>query len=230
MTFKATQIFVLIACLVVAITSCGIRQAEANTGTLLGPASTTVTIELDNLDPELIAQVMKARKLAEAAKTNVSEVKTVAKNIQEVSEVLDPGEIEAWSNAIGAVVKSLADAIGVTVNDFLATPAGIGIAAIIVWKAGGPYLINTIVDFTVGIFSWCIFSLIFIWVFQRLYFARNKITITNQQGNTEVSYEPRTVWVDKHNVYDPSTKFGSMTIIAVLYVVVSIVCLGTIIW
>lgn len=233
MKLKTKQLIVGVVSIVCLMMTCTLQTNTAHANTL-EKESVSVTIDLQNISPDLAAQVLKAKKKADEAAANAAAVipqaTTIIQEVKEATEAFDPAAITAWAEAVGSVVTEMAGALNVTVNEFLNTPAGLGIAGIIIWKAGGPYLVETILDLAVGSAAWCIFSIIFIWVFHRLFFARNKITHKAQDGTMETSYEPRTSWKDKHGSYDSGDKLGTMIVIAVMYLIISIGCLGTIIW
>lgn len=229
MKLKTKQLIVGVVSIVCLMMTCTLQTTPAHANTL-EREGVSVTINLQEIPADLAAQVLRAKKKADEAAAVLPQATTIIQEVKEATEAFDPAAITAWSEAVGSIVKEMASALNVSVNEFLNTPAGLGIAGIIIWKAGGPYLVEIILDTVVGSIAWFVFSIIFLWVFHRLFFARNKITHKAQDGTIETSYEPRTTWKDKHGGYNSGDKLGTMVVIAIIYLVISLFCLGTIIW
>ena len=90
--------------------------------------ATPVTIDIEDLSPEDAAQVLQLKKTAEAPV------------IPELPPVPPEERVEKWvsiGNQIGQAIGGACKELGVAVNDFIVTPAGVLTVTLIVWEVVG---------------------------------------------------------------------------------------------
>lgn len=189
-------------------------------GTAAEVNSTVVTVDLSKVPADMALQLLDMQKKAKAAADNGS----IVTDIKDVTDNLDPEKLQAWTKATGNMIKEVAGSVGLSVNEFLKTPAGWGLAGVILWKTGGPYLVDTIIDLVFGSSAWLILTSTFVWIFYKLFFAKKKvITETPGPSNSTIkvtSYEDYTAWpVDKNGC---TSRDSSMIILAIAYAIVCI--------
>ena len=161
---------------------------------LAGPAMATIAyaedaksdIIVDGIDlSELSSQArneiirMKA-KAAEKAKEEAEKaiVETAKENsIVETIKNTDPNKFKEWATGAAAGVRVFCTEIGVSINEFIKTPAGLGICAIILYKYGGSDLIDKIVRLTIRISLFTFNCLVLIFGFRYMYGNKKNIKI-----------------------------------------------------
>lgn len=86
------------------------------------------------------------------------EKQTAAAIFAEKSAVLtNPEELDKWRVLITSTIKDIASDLNIAVNDFIRTPAGIGVSALIIYKVAKDSIegfLSTIFDVVFGIPLW----------------------------------------------------------------------------
>lgn len=93
--------------------------------------------------------------------SKVAEAQTAkAKDSAKVSDAMtdaflnDPEKLDAWRGLITGTIKDVANDMNIAVNDFIATPVGVGIAALIVYKVMGRDMLGKVYDVVLIIPFW----------------------------------------------------------------------------
>ncbi|HLD91003.1 MAG TPA: hypothetical protein VI911_08330 [Patescibacteria group bacterium] len=180
--------------------------------------NTVVTVDLSKVPPDVATQLLSMqKKAAQEAKESGS----IVTDIKEVTDGLDPEKIQAWSLAVGSVIKEVAGSIGISVNDFLKTPAGWGLAGVILWKTGGPYLVDKCVAVVFGSSAWLLLTCIWLYVFYKLFFAKKKVIIEKDSPAGIVkttTYENYTTWPQNHKL--ETDRPATMLLAVFLYLII----------
>lgn len=134
------------------------------------PVGTEVTIKLEDLSPNVVAQVLKAKKAADEAKV-AAELST--QTVVEAVKATSPEELKAWLDVVGNSLVDFCKTLGVGANEFLKTPVGILIAGLAVFNYGGLEVINILAGLILSTIVWIIFTCIWLWSFRRCHFKRS---------------------------------------------------------
>ena len=110
----------------------------------------------------------------------------------------DPEALTSWAKGIGNIIKEICDSLSISVNEFIKTPAGIGIAGLIIWKVGGPYVIDNMKDIFIGIPIWILCSTLILLSYRYCCFPKKvkKITEDDKTKVVEYEYKFRNDWGD----------------------------------
>ena len=123
------------------------------------------TLNIDNLNDTEIAQAIStARKSMQAEEA--------AGTVMDIVKGVNPTELEAWGKLISGTIKTICDDLSITVNDFVKTPVGMGIAASVVYKIAGKDFLDAAWDVVIVVPLW--FLLMGIYLFLGWYFFANK--------------------------------------------------------
>jgi len=81
-----------------------------------------------------------------------------------ISFANNPEKIDAWRKVITGTIKDVCNDLNVTVNDFIKTPVGMGVAGLIIYKVIGKDFLRTFVDVILVIPAWfiCMTILLFL--------------------------------------------------------------------
>jgi len=170
-------------------------------------------LNIDKLNDAEISQAIKtARKSMEGQKS--------AKSVLNMVKGVDPTELEAWSKLISGTIKTVCNDLSITVNDFVKTPVGIGIAALIAYRVAGAEILDNALDIIIMVPLWFLMTSIILflgWYFfsgKTVYEKIGKTTEgkTFKEGVKRVSRYP---WekVDKHDT-SPKIIFACVLIAA----------------
>jgi hypothetical protein len=122
-------------------------------------------IPLDGLSNGDVQNMMQyVNKIAEAQKQTLAEK---AAPISEAVKTLDPEKIDSWRKVVTGTIKDICSDLNVTINEFIATPAGMLITGLVVYNLAGKDMIvqgkvlaSDIMDVVLGIPFWCTMMLI----------------------------------------------------------------------
>jgi len=115
------------------------------------------TLDTSNLSDQ---DILNAIRLARKSSGNTS--------VSDVVNGMDPNKIDDWRKLITGTIKDVCNDLSITVNEFVKTPVGLGIAALIVYKVAGKDLLDNALDIVIMIPLWFIFTglvLFFGWYF-----------------------------------------------------------------
>jgi hypothetical protein len=96
-----------------------------------------VTVDIDKLTPQEKALLFELEKKGNAP---VDQAAEITKNIASMKSI-DTETINNWRQLITGTIKDVCNDLNVTVNDFIKTPAGMGVSALIIYKFVGKDLI-----------------------------------------------------------------------------------------
>ena len=122
------------------------------------------TLNVENLTDEEILQAVKVAKKS----MGIDNVEEKAKSAMDFVAGVDPNELDAWRKLITGTIKDVCNDLSITVNEFVKTPVGFGIAALIVYRVAGEDLLDDAIDFVIMIPLWGLVSIIilfFAWYF-----------------------------------------------------------------
>ena len=118
-------------------------------------------LNIDNLNnTEILQAIATAKKSMKG--------KAAAKSVFNVVKGVDPTDLEVWSKLISGTIKTVCEDLSITVNEFVKTPVGIGVAALIAYRVAGDELISEALDIIIMIPLWFIltgFNLFLGWYF-----------------------------------------------------------------
>lgn len=129
-------------------------------------------INMDGLtDTEITNMVKYVEKMNKAKKPGLGA--TAADVIFESAK--DPAKLNEWRKLITGTIKDIANDLGVGVNEFVKTPVGLGVAALIFYKVAGKNMMETVFQVMFAIPFW--FAVIIICAFATKYFLGHKTEI-----------------------------------------------------
>lgn len=94
-------------------------------------------LSLDNLTNEEQSRMIRYIKKINENSTN--------SNVQSLINA-DPVRVDQWRKVISGTIKDVANDLGVTVNEFVKTPVGLGVAFLIFYKVMGKDMLSTLFD------------------------------------------------------------------------------------
>ena len=108
-------------------------------------------LNIDNLNDTEITQAIKTAKKSMEGQASAESVIGLVKGV-------DPTELEAWSKLISGTIKTVCEDLSITVNDFVKTPVGIGVAALIAYRVAGEELLSEALDIIIMVPLWFIIT------------------------------------------------------------------------
>lgn len=216
---REVVLFIALAALAVFMTI-GINDAFAGSTITLENGA---VIPLDGLsDEDKKKMIVLTGKIAEEqAKLGTS---GVVDTIKEVAG--DPVALDQWRKFITGTIKDVASDLGFTVNEFVKTPVGMGVAALVFYKVAGKDFISATMDVVLAVPMWIIIMSA-LWYIQRQYLTT--ITIydkivegVDEKGKKQVvKTNPKQAYRYKWNSNDARSTlaaflYGSMIVITVV--------------
>ena len=126
-------------------------------------------ISIDSLnDTEKSNMINYIKKINDAAASTATSTATEAI----IESAKDPVKLEQWRKLITGTIKDIANDLNVTVNEFVKTPVGLGVAALIFYKVAGKDIFGTFMDVILAIPMW--FSIMICWALVTRYFFGHK--------------------------------------------------------
>lgn len=209
----------------------GIGTAYANQ-----QGEATVTLDLKQVDSQLAARILEAKKelddktaKAQQAAQTAKEAAGSAKEIVEVVKTTDPKQVKEWVREVGNVVGEVCKALNVSVNEFIKSPAGIMVAGVVMWKVGGPYVVNTLIDIFFGTTAWFVLTFIWSWIFYKMIFGVRKIKVTGSGKDKIVEYAPSFTFGNSKEA-DSSNRAVVVLILGAIYLIICFFCAWTVVW
>lgn len=177
-------------------------------------------LKIDNLTDE---EVKKAISLSRKS-INKQAATDMINNVSK----LNPNELDQWRKLITGTIKDICNDLNIAVNDFVKTPVGAGIAALIVYKIAGQDFISHSIRFIIMIPLWFMVSSVCLYL--SWYFTSIKTVYKNDYDSSGKlkSKSPiriaRFDWDDRS--YDKSTFFWTMFITWVIITALTLlICL-----
>lgn len=125
-------------------------------------------IDLDGLSADEKKNMMHyIIKLSDAQKKAVK-TDGVADTLKEVAK--NPNALNEWRVMITGTIKDIANDLNVTVNEFVKTPVGLGIAGLIIYKVAGKDLVVTLMDIILIVPFWFV-AMGILFILQKRYFG-----------------------------------------------------------
>jgi len=138
---------------------CSMSLSHADGKTMTLPNGQELNVE--NLtDNEILDAIKIAKKSMPQQKTTVVEI----------VEGINPSDLNEWRQVITGTIKDVCNDLNIAVNDFVKTPVGFGVAALIVYKVAGKDMLETAFDVVFAIPLW--FTITFINLCLLLYFFK----------------------------------------------------------
>jgi len=151
------------------------------------------TINLDGLSDTEKTNMLKYVEKINQAKTGNSLTQSAADVI--LNSAKDPAKLNEWRKLITGTIKDIANDLNVSVNEFVKTPVGLGVAALIFYRVAGKEMMETIFGIIMAIPLW--FVIMIIIGFTTKYFLGHKTeyteldtrpqSLTNDQARRAVS-------------------------------------------
>ena len=104
-------------------------------------------LNIDDLTQTEISQAIQTAQKSMKAKETAQDVLAVVKNTT-------PENLQAWANLITSTIKTICQDLSITVNDFVKTPVGLGISALIFYKVAGKELLENALDIAIMVPLW----------------------------------------------------------------------------
>jgi len=161
--------------------------------------ATNVTLDVENLSPEQAAQLFELKKAAA---------------VPTIPELPPEERVEKWvsiGNQVGQAIGGACKELGITVNDFIVTPAGMLTVTLIVWKVVGEDIWGIIG----GTLSW--FAIMLLTFFSVRHFHMNERVEDKDKG--EIKY------VSRYDFESDDARAVSAAIHGVVAVVFTVICL-----
>ncbi len=166
---------------------------------VLAQTTTKVTIDLNDLPPDVAAQVMAAKKLAEEGP------------LPETTAMERAEEWAVFGEKFGQVIASVCKELNIAVNDFIATDVGKLTAAMIIWKVLG----RELWDIFGGGIIWLVITMI-LWRSFRFFHMNQRIK-DKKTGET--------TYISRYDFENGSYAMASGITHASIFVVFTIVCM-----
>lgn len=152
------QVFMIIVML--SVLFCGSAMAESKYVTL--PDGNK--IDVSKLSESEIYELVKISSKA-VKKPEVNEVMSAVQG-------MNPDNLNSWRKLITGTIKDVCNDLNVTVNEFVKTPVGLGVSALIIYKVAGKEILSEAMDIVLCIPFWFVFT--FINAFLIFYFYGSK--------------------------------------------------------
>lgn len=148
-------------------------------------------VPLDGLETYEKQELIKhLSKVADAQNTKEKVVAEASKVMADV--VSDPDKLDKWRKMITGTIRDVCDDLNVSVNEFVKTPVGAGVAALIIYKVAGKEIISEVVDIVLIIPFWFIMMVVLFYL-QRRYLTSitiyaSKKEIPQEKGKPIIEY------------------------------------------
>ena len=185
---KATKVIFLITCILITAAT-----AFADTGKYGVVLPNGSFIPLDGLDTDGQMKV-----IANLGKISTNQIEKAEAESAKLDMV--PEELDKWRELITKTIRDIASDLNVAVNEFVKTPAGIGVTCLIVYKVakdGINRVVETIFDLMVAIPIW-ITVLCILFKIRSKYLADT--TIYTKKEETIVNGKSTVVYTDPERV------------------------------
>ena len=164
-----------------------------------------------------IDKISKAQKAAKSAKEEgiLSGLGNVAK---------DPKALNEWRILITGTIKDIANDLNVTVNEFIKTPVGMGVAALSLYKVAGKDVLSQALDIILIIPFW-ILSMSILGLLQQKYFGGKLIfeTETDLENKKTIKKNPQRI--ENYDFESDDARLGAAWAIYGIMIIVSFVSL-----
>jgi len=178
-------------------------------------------LNITNLTDTEISQAIKtARKSMEGSTTD---------SVMQVVKGVDPKDLDAWGRLISGTIKTICNDLNVTVNEFVKTPVGLGVAGLIFYRVAGKDLMENALDLLIMVPLWFIMTGIVLFLGWYFFSAKTIWDITENEKGKIVKSNARRVkrypWVEPTSNNDVPTQIIFGVILMILQVLGTIVTL-----
>lgn len=143
----------VVVAMLITLLSFSLAQAEEPGATISLPGG--IEVPLDGLNDQEKQKMMTYMDKVAKAKVEKSKMATEASKV--MAEVIsDPVKLDSWRKLITGTIKDICEDLNVSVNEFIKTPAGAGVAALIIYKIAGKEVLSAIADVFLIIPFWFI--------------------------------------------------------------------------
>lgn len=95
-----------------------------------------------------------------------------ATQVVEIVKGIDPNSLDQWRQLITGTIKDVCNDLSITVNEFVKTPVGMGIAALILYRVAGKDLLENALDIMIMVPLWMFVTGFFIFLSWYLYSSK----------------------------------------------------------
>jgi len=162
---------IVIAVLVTLLSFSLAAHAEEPGATISLPGG--VEVPLDGLSSQEKQNMITYMDKVAKAKLEKSKIAQEASKV--MAEVIsDPEKLNSWRQLITGTIKDICEDLNVSVNEFIKTPAGAGVAALIIYKIAGKELISAAMDVVLILPFWFVMMGVLLYL-QRKYLASSLV-------------------------------------------------------
>lgn len=177
------------------------------------------TLDITNLSDTEIQQAIKvARKSMQPA----------SQEVIEIVKGIDPNSLDQWRQLITGTIKDVCNDLSITVNEFVKTPVGMGIAALILYRVAGKDLLENALDIMIMVPLWMFVTGFFIFLSWYLYSSKivyDKIYYDDKGKKVKEGLKRMTRYDwDSHKKPEDS-KWGIFWVMIVIEVILTILTL-----
>lgn len=162
-------------------------------------------LNIDNLTEDEVLQAITTAKKSMKGQESTESVMSIVKGI-------DPVELQAWGKLISGTIKTICDDLSITVNEFVKTPVGMGIAALIAYRVAGKDLLENALDIIIMVPLWFLLTGVILylgWCFFSTKTIYEKIDYTEK--GKKIKESPKRIsrypWEPVMNTKDTNPKF-----------------------
>lgn len=220
--FKTALILIAMALMICMATS--VVQAQEDQGlTITLPDGQTVPLDgLSGDEAKTVTRYMQKVAESQRAAANMK-----AETAAVVAETLaDPDKLNSWRELITGTIKDICTDLNVSVNEFIKTPAGAGVAALIIYKVAGKELLGSVMDVVLIVPFWFVIMIVLFFL-QRKYLSSKVIYERKKDISPKDSDKPKWEYFDpKHTTSYPwNSNEARCTFACVLYGSMAVVTL-----
>ena len=149
-------------------------------------------IPVDGLNSsEITTMTTYMTKVAKAQNAQGSFITNSSKVMSEIAN--NPEKFNDWRKLITGTIKDACNDLNISVNDFIKTPVGIGVAALVIYKIAGADVLGKLFEIIILVPLW-ISVIIMLYSLQRKYL--NSKVIYNHKKDVSVDGKPKYEYYD----------------------------------
>ena len=150
---RSIMLATIVFAILITLLSFSLANAEEPGATISMPGG--MEVPLDGLSDQEKQKMMTF--MDKVAKSQAEKSKLATEASKVMAEVIsDPVKLDSWRKLITGTIKDICDYLNVSVNEFIKTPAGAGVAALIIYKIAGKEMLSAIADVVLIIPFWFI--------------------------------------------------------------------------